>query len=225
LFDAGYAWPEPSTAFLYGMASADGGQMTLPAERAGILTSPAVLAVTGTFDGTSPVARGVYVLEQILCSGTPPPPASAAIVPPLPDPDLTTRDRWAAHSDDPACASCHQLIDPIGFTFEEFDGIGRHRSEENGHPVDASGGIPSMGIEDGSLVGGAQLAKAVAASAELRSCVATQWLRFAFGRLETPSDADTIEALAGAFDGGTMLEAMLSIVTSEAFRHRKEGEE
>src|SRR5690606_21249443 len=140
--------------------------------RAGILTSPSILAVTGTFDGTSPVHRGVYVLEQMLCSRPPPPPGDVEIVPPPPDPALTTRERWAAHSDDPVCSSCHRVIDPVGFAFEGSAGIGRHRTEENGHPVDASGGIPTLGLEDGSLVGGAELSRALASAMELRSCLA-----------------------------------------------------
>lgn len=225
LFDADYAWPDPRSAFLYGLSGADGAMASLPPERAGILTSPAILAVTGTFEGTSPVERGVYVLRQILCDSPPPPPTDIEIVPPLPDPNLTTRERWAAHSSEPACASCHRVIDPIGFAFEEFDGIGRHRTDENGFPIDASGGIPSLGIDDGSLVGAAALGRALAESPELKACVATQWLRFSFGRLESEADADTIAELADAFDAQSMREALVSVVKTEAFLHRQENEE
>lgn len=225
LFDADYAWPDARSAFLYGLSSGDGTVKSLPAERAGILTSPAILAVTGTFESTSPVERGVYVLRQILCDSPPPPPSNVDITPPVPDPSLTTRERWAAHSEEPACASCHRLIDPIGFTFEEFDGIGRHRTEENGFPVDASGGIPSLDIEDGALVGAAAVGRALAASEEVKACVATQWLRFSFGRVESDADAETIAELARAFDEQSMREALVSVVKTDAFLHRQEDKE
>jgi hypothetical protein len=224
LLDSDRVWANAETASYYGMTSADGQASTLPPERAGILTSPGVLAVTGDFEGTSPVKRGIYVLGQILCTELPPPPADLAVTPPLPDPNLTTRERWAAHSDDPACSSCHQVIDPVGFAFEEFDGIGRHRTEENGHPIDASGGVPTIGVEDGEIVGGAALAKVLAESDEMKSCVAKQWLRFSFGRLETAADEVTIGSLAAALDTESLREAFITIVTTDAFVHRTEDE-
>jgi hypothetical protein len=225
LFDADYAWPDPDTAAIYGLPSGDGEQTKMPGERAGILTSAGVLAVTASFDDTSPVRRGVYVLEKILCAGTPPPPSDLEIAPPLPDPDLTTRERWEAHSNDPVCASCHQLIDPIGFTLEEFDAIGQHRTTENGLPVDASGGVPTLGVDNGSIVGGAALAKVLAESTIVKSCVATQWLRFAAGRLETEADTETIATVATAFDQSTIRDALVSIVTTDTFLHRIEGKQ
>ena len=167
LFDSAYGFPNADTAELYGLTSADGSQTTMPEERRGILTSPSVLAVTGSFDETSPVIRGVYVLEQILCSEIPAPPAELDIIPPPADPNLTTRDRWAAHTNNPACAGCHAQIDPIGFALEDFDGIGRYRTEDNGHPVDAAGGVPVIGVDDGEIVGGAALSEAIASSERL----------------------------------------------------------
>jgi Protein of unknown function (DUF1592)/Protein of unknown function (DUF1588)/Protein of unknown function (DUF1587) len=225
LFDADHAWPSASTASIWGLPAADGSLVTLGPERAGLLTSPAVLAVTAPFEETSPVERGVFMLEQILCDGTPPPPADLEIVPPLPDPNLTTRDRWAAHSNNPGCVSCHQTIDPIGFAFEDFDGIGQHRTEDNGHPVDASGGVPNIGIADGSLVGGAEAARAMASSDALRACAAKQWLRNTLGRLELDADEATLSSLADGFAASSMREAMLSFVTSEPFRYRVVSEE
>lgn len=222
LFETSHAWPDATTAFLYGFTSGNGEQTTLPDERAGILTSPGVLAVTAPFDGTSPVERGVFVLEQILCSEMPPPPADVDIVPPPPDPNLTTRERWAAHTENPECAGCHQIIDPIGFAFEDFDGIGRHRSEENGAPIDAVGGVPLIGVENGSVTGGAALARVVAGSDELKACAARQWLRFSLGRLETAEDKDALDELTASFEAGSIHEALVTIVTTDAFLHRAE---
>jgi hypothetical protein len=196
--------------------------MQLPDERAGILTQPSVLAVTSTFDTTSPVVRGVFVLEHILCEDLPSPDPGLMVSPPPPDPDATTRERWEQHSADPQCAGCHALIDPIGFTFEEFDAIGRHRTKENGRTVDATGGAPAIGAADGSLVGGAALARAVAESPEAVSCFARQWLRFSLGRLETGGDDESLAAVEAALAAGSLHDALVSITATSAFTFRHE---
>lgn len=224
LFSADYAWPDARSAFLYGegVAAAGDDPVPLPGHRAGVLTLPGTLAVTGSFEGTSPVRRGVFVLEQLLCQHPPPPPADLDIVPPLPDPEATTRERWAQHSADGACRSCHATIDPIGFALEDFDGIGRHRTEENGLPVDAAGGVPTIGVADGALFGGAELARALADADQFRTCAAAQWLRFATGRLEIESDRDVIEALAGRLASGSLREAFVAAITTRSFVERRE---
>jgi hypothetical protein len=93
---------------------------------------------TSQADRTSPVLRGKWILENLLGTTPPPPPAN---VPPL---DIkpgaaprTIRERMAAHRQ-PACASCHQMIDPLGFALESFDAIGAWRTQENGRPIDSS---------------------------------------------------------------------------------------
>jgi hypothetical protein len=108
-----------------------------------------VLALTSQNNRTSPVLRGTYVLTNVL--GTPPPEAPAN-VPPLdekPARARTMRDRMEEHRRNPACASCHKLMDPIGLTLENFDGIGRWRTVDNGAPIDAS-----AQLADGSAVDG-----------------------------------------------------------------------
>lgn len=219
------AWLDPRSAFLSGVDGITEQQrVSLSGERAGALTLPAVLAVTGSFDGTSPVERGVFVLEQLLCERLPPPPADEDIAPPPPDPDLTTRERWAAHSDDPACAGCHQVIDPIGFSLEDFDGMGRHRSEENGMPVDARGGASLIGIEDGAIEGGAELARAIAQSERAAACFGEQWLRFALGRTAVDEDRATLQSLSEAASSESMVEVFVTLTTSDTFRVRYQEE-
>ncbi len=223
LFSADYSWPDPRSAFLYGLATpSTTEQTTLPPERAGILTQPSVLAVTSTFDTTTPVRRGVFVLEQVLCQELPPPPPGQMISPPPPDPSATTRERWEQHSADPTCASCHKLIDPIGFTFEEFDAIGRHRTSENGKPVDPTGGAPAIGVEDGTVAGAAELARLVAESPEAVACFSKQWLRFSLGRLETEADADSLATVEAALAEGSIHDALVSITATSAFTHRQQ---
>ncbi len=127
--------------------------------RGGLLRQGSVLTVTSYATRTSPVIRGKWILENIL--GSPPPP-------PLPDvpalkdntvsANLSVRERLAEHRANAACASCHNLMDPIGFSLENFDAVGRWRTLEEGEPVDASGGLPDgskftgvSGLESGLL--------------------------------------------------------------------------
>jgi hypothetical protein len=115
--------------------------------------------VTSYATRTSPVIRGKWILENIM--GTPPPPP-APDVPGLDENNvsasLPVRERLAAHRANPACASCHDFMDPVGFALENFDAIGRWRTMEEGQSVDASGGLPDgstfvgvSGLEDGLL--------------------------------------------------------------------------
>ena len=128
-------------------------------QRGGLLRQGSVLTVTSYATRTSPVIRGKWILENIL--GTPPPPPPPN-VPALKDntvsAKLSVRERLAQHREDLACASCHDLIDPVGFALENFDAVGRWRDLAGGRPVDAAGGLPDgrrftgvAGLEQGLL--------------------------------------------------------------------------
>src|SRR5262249_41415704 len=112
-------------------------------ERGGLLRQGSILTVTSYATRTSPVIRGKWILENFL--GTPPPPPPAN-VPALTEntvaANLPIRERLAEHRTNAACASCHRLIDPVGFALEQFDAVGRWRTLEEGKPVDAAGGLP-----------------------------------------------------------------------------------
>jgi hypothetical protein len=193
----------------------------LPAERRGILTHPSVLALNSVADASSPVRRGLFVLQSVLCRGVPPRPENLVITQPPANDAITTRDRWEAHSNNPACSYCHKTLDPVGFAFEDFDAIGRHRTTENNNAVDASGGVPSLGIADKTLSGGAALSDAIAERDELRACFSRQWFRFALGRMEAAGDAPSITPVMSVTrSNGSIKQALLAVVRSEAFRQR-----
>ena len=107
-------------------------------QRAGLLTQAAFLTVTGATDGSHPVKRGKKVYERLLCGELPPPPAD--VPPPKPASEGgTTRERFAEHSANACATGCHACMDPLGFAFEHYDGIGKFRTMDNGGVVDASG--------------------------------------------------------------------------------------
>ncbi|MGL4464277.1 MAG: DUF1592 domain-containing protein, partial [Planctomycetia bacterium] len=144
-----YTFVNERLAKHYGLSGVRGGEFQKVSlkdtPRAGILTQASVLTVTSNPTRTSPVKRGKWVLEQLL--GTPPPPAPPN-VPALADDKQkgpikgTLRQRLEQHRADPACASCHARMDPLGFGLENFDAIGAWRTQDGGAPIDASGVLP-----------------------------------------------------------------------------------
>jgi len=224
LWGSSVTWVGPETAWLYGLSvDEEAAEVTMPPERAGLLNQPALLAVTGKFAETSPVLRGVYVLERLVCEHLESPPSGLDITPPEMNDEMTTRERWEAHSSDPACSGCHDRIDPVGFALEGFDALGVYRTEENGLPVDTSGGFPDLGIE--ALANGRELSEALAASDALRGCFARHWSRYGLGRLEdTAADAASLGAMTEASEY-SVYEALVSLVLDEGFRYRIAREE
>jgi hypothetical protein len=162
-------------------------------QRGGLLRQGSILTVTSYATRTSPVIRGKWILENFL--GTPPPPPPGN-VPPLKDntvaASLPIRERLAEHRSNAACASCHRLIDPVGFSLEQFDAVGRWRTLDEGKPVDAAGGLP-----DGSeFEGVAGLEKALLQRPELFVRTLTEKLFiFALGRAPEEADAPAIRKI------------------------------
>lgn len=161
---------------------------------AGILTQASVLTVHARYDGSSPIHRGVLVRERLLCEHLPPPPANLDTSPPEVDPDLTTRERYAQHAADPACSGCHDKIDPIGFGFEHYDGLGNWRDTENGLAIDASGAVDEVtfdGVDD--------LQTVLAEDPRFRACFVETWRRHLSGTescAEDPGDVGLLEPMA-----------------------------
>jgi cytochrome c551/c552 len=183
LLNADYTFVNERLARHYGIPGIYGTQfrrvpVTDPARR-GLLGQGSILALTSYPNRTSPVTRGKYVLTNIL--GTPPPPPPPN-VPPLdekPGKMLSMRERMEEHRKSPACAGCHRLMDPIGLSLENFDGIGRWRTSDNGARIDAS-----SQLFDGTTVDGpAGLRQAVLARKDLFARNLTEMLMtYALGR-------------------------------------------
>ncbi|MEI9953499.1 MAG: DUF1592 domain-containing protein [Pseudomonadota bacterium] len=193
-----------------------------PLRAAGMLTQGSFLAVHAKADQTSPVLRGKFVLSKLLCKPPAPPPPSIVVSPPTVDPRLSTRQRFAQHTVEPLCASCHTVMDPIGFTFEHYDAAGRWRDIDGGQAVDATGALTGTDV-DGALDGVPSLATRLARSTEVSTCAATQWFRYAFGRSEqTSGDTCTIAALSRALSGanGDFKQMIRETVRMPVFRNR-----
>jgi hypothetical protein len=167
------------------------------------------------------VYRGKFVREALLCQTLPPPPPDVVIVPPNPDPNATTKEQFAQHSEDPACSGCHQLMDSIGFGFEHYDGIGAWRDEQNGIAVDAKGELVETDV-DGPFDGAVNLAQRLTQSEQVRDCVARHWFRYAVKRGEV-DDADSVNAAKAAFAKSDydIRELMVAITLTDGFRYRK----
>lgn len=213
----------PELARLYGVAPATGMLSLPPAQRAGVLTQAGVLAVHALPDQSSPVTRGKFVREQLLCQTPAQPPANLNVTPPDVDPTKTTRERFAQHTASAGCAACHLLMDPIGFGLEAYDGIGRHRTMEGGRPVDDAGELTQTTDADGKFVGARALAERLAGSAQVRDCVATQWFRYAMGRFDGAGDTCSLTPLREAFtaSGGDLQELLVAMTRTEAFLTRR----
>jgi hypothetical protein len=210
-------------AKLYGVAPAPGMVALPPAQRAGVLTQAGVLAVHALPNQSSPVTRGKFVREQLLCQTPSQPPPNLNVTPPDVDPTKTTRERFVEHTANAGCAACHTLMDPIGFGLEAYDGIGRFRATEGGRPVDDAGELTQTKDADGPFVGARALAERLAGSAQVRDCVATQWFRYTMGRFDGAGDECSLKPLREAFtaSGGDLEELLVAMTRTEAFLTRR----
>lgn len=190
-------------------------------QRGGLLRHASILTVTSYATRTSPVIRGHWILANLIGEPPPPPPPN---VPALDDnivsATLPIRQRLAKHRENPACASCHNVMDPVGFALENFDAVGRWRTEEEHRPVDASGGLA-----DGSTFEGvAGLERALAARPELfAETFAEKLLIFALGRGVAPTDAPALRAIVrrARADDFRFSSVILGIVQSVPFQMRQ----
>ena len=226
LLTAPFTMANGTLAKLYGAkATGDWQKVDLdPTQRAGILTQSAFLATHG-HEGSAPIFRGVAVREQLLCAELPPPPPGADANLPPASPTKTTRQRTEQHRTNPECASCHSLMDVLGYGFESFDDIGKFRTTENGQKIDDTGELVGTDV-DGAFKGPVELGKRLASSSQVQKCVTKQWFRYALGRIETDLDACTLEAVYQRFKKSefNLPELLVALVESDSFRVRRAEE-
>lgn len=224
LLTAPYSVIDPILAPLYGVAApASTGRVDFdPAERSGLLTQGAFLAVKAHDLESSPVRRGIGLLQSVACINMPPPPASLMVQEPNMDPNATTRERFAAHSANPTCAACHTKIDPPGFAFENYDAIGQYRSMESGKPIDTAVTLTNIAPDmDGTYPNARAMLEKLAVSKTAGDCYALQWFRYALKREPVARDACTLQRALGAFQTsqGGIKQLVKAMALSDAFRY------
>lgn len=229
LFTASYTFVDGRLAKLYGMQAPEDPSAFERREypdraRAGVMGHASVLATTAHSDQTSPIRRGLFVRRNLLCQDLPPPPPNAGTVPKV-DPSATTRERFAQHTANPFCATCHRHIDPVGFGFERFDPIGRLRDSEAGKPVDAKGDMTDVeALGTGThapFTDLASLGATLGASRAAEACVAKQLYRFTRGVKEKDSCVTRPYEKRLAERGGDVRELLVDLVSAEDFTVRK----
>ena len=199
LLTANYTFVNERLAQHYGIPNVYGvhfRKLTLEdGRRAGLLGHASTLTVTSYPNRTSPVLRGKWVLANLLGAPPPPPPAD---VPPLKDPGedgqpRSVRERIEEHRKNPACASCHQRMDPLGFSLENFDGLGKWRSTSDGAPVDAAAVLP-----DGTRFQGLNGLRSLLVShpEEFVRTLGEKMLSYAIGRVTESGDLPAVRKIA-----------------------------
>jgi len=223
-FTASYSYLSPELAKLYGVPPPrePWGRVEFApdSERAGVLGQATFLALTSKPAETSPTERGLFVREHFLCQVVPPPPAGVnTTLPPVTDEKpMTTRQRLQIHLSNPACSGCHSLVDPVGFGFEKFDAVGKHREKqlvtifptfdetstkrkvqptEYKLDIEADGDV--LGLKDGRFKSPRQLGEILAGEPGCQKCVVKMLFRWANGRPEEPEDQPLIEAALERF--------------------------
>lgn len=232
LLSARYAYVNGPLAALYevpGPADAASWQWVEldPSQRAGILTRGAFLTVLSTKNVTAPIRRGVWVLEELMCTELGEPPANAnnvAVDGGVVDGELrTVRDDVTERTTtSEPCTGCHTTINPIGFTFENYDAIGRYQTMEvtSGLPIDASGTIATSGDVDGPVANARDLSSRLATSKKVQQCFVGRWYRAAIGSDLSESDQCALAAIEQEFEqGGSMRDLVLAVIESDAFRY------
>lgn len=228
LLETDYTWLNADLARHYGISGVRGEYMRrvpLPADspRRGLLGQGSILTATSVANRTSPVVRGAWIVESLLGAPVPTPPPGV-------ETDLgegeevvqatTLRERLEQHRENPVCASCHQIMDPIGLALENFDLVGRWRTQENGHPLDTR-----TVLADGTLIDGpTTLRRALLDRGEaVASNTVEQLMSYALGRHLHPHDMAAVRRIVSEAAPGDwrFSDVVLGIVNSDPFRMKR----
>jgi hypothetical protein len=228
LITADYTFVNQPLATFYGIKGVDGPAfqkvaLTPDSHRGGILTHGSFLVASSNPNRTSPVKRGLFVLENLLAIQPPSPPPD---VPPLDEATVggvtpkTVREQLAAHRENKSCAACHAHFDPIGVVLENYDLVGRWRTKENSEPIEArektTTGETLSGIDDLRNFFAARKDKFYRGTTE-------KFLTYALGRGLEPYDAVTVDRVstAVAADGGKFSTLLFGVLESPSFQTRR----
>ncbi len=200
---ADHLYLNPRLARFFGKEAPEGDDFVPvrfdPAERAGILTHPYLLSALSYHRSTSPIHRGVFLTRNVLGRFLKPPPMAIEFMDDRFDPSLTMREKVSELTGKPACMSCHATINPLGFSLEHYDAVGRYRTEDNAKPVDAEADYLT---EDGRMIrlrGPRDLAEHAATSVEARRGFVRQLFQQTLKQAPAAYGSDTLERLDTAF--------------------------
>jgi hypothetical protein len=226
MLDAGFTYLNASLAQHYGIQGLLGADDlvrvdTVGTTRSGLLTLGAVLTATSFAARTSPTRRGQFVSARLLCTEIPPPPPGVEGLP-TDTTGLNLRERLEAHREAPACKSCHEIMDPLGFGLENYDAIGRYRTLDGDVPVDAKGTLPDGREFDGAV----QLGQALSEGDKFTACLTHKLVTFAVGRLVESGDPwlPYLEQEVAATGTQSFRDVIKTVLLSQLFRSRQAGE-
>ena len=208
---------ELASLYNYPITGAQFQRVPLDENRAGLLTSPAVLAANGKPNRTSPTQRGLFIRANLLCLAVPPPPDDVNLnLDQVGGEGLSVRERLELHRSEPACAGCHTLFDPMGMPFENFDSLGRYRTQDGEFEID-----PTATFEDVELNSARELADFVRDDPRTVSCLAERLYGFATGHLPTQGEQGIIDALGDYLldQDESFRELVVGLTTSTGFRY------
>jgi len=233
LIDSDYSFLNESLAKFYEIPGVEGTEMrkvTLPkgSPRGGVLTQASVLMVTSNPTRTSPVKRGLFVLDNFLGTPTPPPPADLDI-PNLEDVakgakgEPTMRELMVLHRSIPICSSCHSRMDPLGLGLENFNALGIYREKDHGQAIDAGGKLIT-----GESFGNVQELKRILKETRRRDfyyCVTEKFLTYALGRGPEYYDVEAIDRIVDQLqkDDGKFSTLLMGVIESAPFQKRRAG--
>jgi hypothetical protein len=216
----------PKMAKLYGMSAPSGNEIVLQelgAERPGYFSQVPYLATFADNTHSDAIHRGLFINFEILCAKLPTPSGDVPLVP-TSIPGQSDRERIEAHTGKGTCGeSCHgNYINPLGYAFENFDGLGRLRTEDADRPVDTLSSYP---FADGlkTFDGPAELMAIVAESSEAHACYAKNLMSFALQRDIVEADNAMVNSLAEVSKAGSLKSMIVELVKSNAFRLRNSG--
>jgi hypothetical protein len=198
-------------------------ELPVDGPRRGILGHASILALGAHATSSSATLRGKFIRVTLLCEEILPPPVNVDTA--LPEPSGTTRtlrERVQEHLTDPFCAGCHRPLDSIGLGLEQFDGIGRFRTHDNGGLIDASGDLDGQPFTDAITLG-----QRLADDPRVPTCLTQNLYRYATGRDATEGEVDNLAWINDAFaDAGYRFRPLMrAIAMSPGFRRAAMGEE